>query len=162
MNWNVHHGCLSPTLSVLVWFELNPSIFESLQKKRVEARDVIYMESNRGAVKINKVGNKYINQGMSELVPSVLFVDKVHILDIKGFTFLHRALESSTVPIVIFASNGGHCVIRSLVQLLTPANLLAKINGKDSIEQEPMEETSELFTMPNPRPRSWMTSRTNP
>ncbi|ERE66774.1 ruvB-like 1-like protein [Cricetulus griseus] len=239
--------------------KLDPSIFESLQKERVEAGDVIYIEANSGAVKrqgrcdtyatefdleaeeyvplpkgdvhkkkeiiqdvtlhdldvanarpqggqdilsmmgqlmkpkkteitdklrgeINKVVNKYIDQGVAELVPGVLFVDEVHMLDIECFTYLHRALESSIAPIVIFASNRGNCVIRPFcdtliikiraqteginiseealnhlgeigtkttlrysVQLLTPANLLAKINGKDSIEKEHVEEISELF-----------------
>nr|KAF6472394.1 RuvB like AAA ATPase 1 [Molossus molossus] len=159
---------------------------------------------------INKVVNKYIDQGIAELVPGVLFIDEVHMLDIECFTYLHRALESSIAPIVIFASNRGNCVIRGTeditsphgipldlldrvmiirtmlytpqemkqiikiraqteginiseealnhlgeigtkttlrysVQLLTPANLLAKINGKDSIEKEHVEEISELF-----------------
>uniref|UniRef100_A0A8C8YYT3 RuvB-like helicase n=1 Tax=Prolemur simus TaxID=1328070 RepID=A0A8C8YYT3_PROSS len=159
---------------------------------------------------INKVVNKYIDQGIAELVPGVLFVDEVHMLDIECFTYLHRALESSIAPIVIFASNRGNCVIRGTeditsphgipldlldrvmiirtmlytpqemkqiikiraqteginvseealnhlgdigtkttlrysVQLLTPANLLAKINGKDGIEKEHVEEISELF-----------------
>lgn len=44
---------------------------------------------------INKVVNKYIDQGVAELVPGVLFVDEVHMLDIECFTYLHRALESS-------------------------------------------------------------------
>lgn len=61
---------------------------------------------------INKVVNKYIDQGVAELVPGVLFVDEVHMLDIECFTYLHRALESSIAPIVIFASNRGNCVIR--------------------------------------------------
>ncbi|KAM9133644.1 ruvB-like 1 [Pangshura tecta] len=267
--------------------KLDPSIFESLQKERVEAGDVIYIEANSGAVKrqgrcdtyatefdleaeeyvplpkgdvhkkkeiiqdvtlhdldvanarpqggqdilsmmgqlmkpkkteitdklrgeINKVVNKYIDQGIAELVPGVLFVDEVHMLDIECFTYLHRALESSIAPIVIFASNRGNCNIRGTedivsphgipldlldrvmiirtmlytpqemkqiiklraqieginiseealnhlgeignkttlryaVQLLTPANLLAKINGKDSIEKEHIEEINELF-----------------
>lgn len=56
--------------------------------------------------------NKYIDQGIAELVPGVLFVDEVHMLDIECFTYLHRALESSIAPIVIFASNRGNCVIR--------------------------------------------------
>lgn len=34
---------------------------------------------------------------------------------------------------------------RYSVQLLTPASLLAKINGKDGIEKEHVEEISELF-----------------
>nr|KAF6472390.1 RuvB like AAA ATPase 1 [Molossus molossus] len=63
---------------------------------------------------INKVVNKYIDQGIAELVPGVLFIDEVHMLDIECFTYLHRALESSIAPIVIFASNRGNCVIRSL------------------------------------------------
>ncbi|VTJ85066.1 Hypothetical predicted protein, partial [Marmota monax] len=54
---------------------------------------------------VNKVVNKYIDQGMAERVPSMLFVDEVHMLDIKGFTSMHRALESSIAPIVVFASN---------------------------------------------------------
>ena len=37
----------------------------------------------------------------------------------------------------------GRC--RYAVQLLTPANLLAKINGKDGIEKEHVEKISELF-----------------
>lgn len=34
------------------FFQLDPSIFESLQKERVEAGDVIYIEANSGAVKV--------------------------------------------------------------------------------------------------------------
>lgn len=34
------------------FFKLDPSIFESLQKERVEAGDVIYIEANSGAVKV--------------------------------------------------------------------------------------------------------------
>merc|ERR1719434_261107 len=44
-------------------------------------------------VEINKVVNKYIDQGIAELVPGVLFVDEVHMLDIECFTYLNRALE---------------------------------------------------------------------
>lgn len=61
---------------------------------------------------INKVVNKYIDQGIAELVPGVLFVDEVHMLDIECFTYLHRALESPLAPIVIFATNRGRCQIR--------------------------------------------------
>ena len=117
--------------------------------------------------------NKYIDQGVAELVPGVLFVDEVisyfflvfdgvqrmiisvvplflyvctcdswfvyactrmqrvhvcnvyifdiarfffccqvHMLDIECFTYLHRALESTISPIVIFATNRGNCTIR--------------------------------------------------
>lgn len=56
--------------------------------------------------------NRYIDQGVAELVPGVLFVDEVHMLDIECFTYLHRALESTIAPIVVFASNRGNCLIR--------------------------------------------------
>eukprot|EP00090_Calanus_glacialis_P025024 TRINITY_DN3887_c0_g1_i1.p1 TRINITY_DN3887_c0_g1~~TRINITY_DN3887_c0_g1_i1.p1 ORF type:complete len:456 (-),score=189.22 TRINITY_DN3887_c0_g1_i1:86-1453(-) len=169
--------------------KLDPSIYESLQKERVEVGDVIYIESNSGAVKrqgrsdtfatefdleaeeyvplpkgdvhkrkeviqdvtlhdldcanarpqggqdimsmmgqmmkpkkteitdklrreINKVVNKYIDDGVAELVPGVLFIDEVHMLDIECFTYLHRALESTIAPIVIFATNRGRSLIR--------------------------------------------------
>jgi RuvB-like protein 1 (pontin 52) len=61
---------------------------------------------------INKVVNRYIDNGVAELVPGVLFIDEVHMLDIECFTFLNRALESSLAPIVIFATNRGICTIR--------------------------------------------------
>lgn len=34
--------------------QLDPSIFESLQKERVETGDVIYIEANSGAVKVKE------------------------------------------------------------------------------------------------------------
>ena len=33
--------------------KLDPSIYESLQKEKVETGDVIYIEANSGAVKVN-------------------------------------------------------------------------------------------------------------
>mmetsp|Transcript_37175 Transcript_37175/g.82685 ORF Transcript_37175/g.82685 Transcript_37175/m.82685 type:complete len:459 (+) Transcript_37175:220-1596(+) len=158
---------------------------------------------------INKVVNRYIDQGVAELVPGVLFIDEVHMLDIECFTFLNRALESSLAPIVIFATNRGLCqirgtditsphgipvdlldrlvIIRTLpytpqemvqilairaqvegigideeslaflgeigertslrhsVQLLTPAMMLAKTNGRDEIGKGDLEEIDSLF-----------------
>lgn len=267
--------------------KLDPSIYEALQKEKVEVGDVIYIEANSGAVKrqgrsdafatefdleaeeyvplpkgdvhkkkevvqdvtlhdldaanakpqggqdvlsmmgqllkpkkteitdklrreINKVVDKYIDQGIAELVPGVLFIDEVHMLDIETFTYLHRALESAIAPIVIFATNRGRCLIRGTddiysphgipldlldrlliirtvpygrddmeqilklraqtegleieeealtalsevgtkatlrfaVQLLTPAHLTAKINGRNVITQADVEEISGLF-----------------
>ena len=34
------------------------------------------------------------------------------MLDIECFTYLHRALESTLAPIVIFATNRGSCTVR--------------------------------------------------
>ena len=68
---------------------------------------------------INKVVNRYIDQGVAELVPGVLFIDEVHMLDIECFTYLNRALESTLAPIVIFATNRGVCTVRG-TDVLSP------------------------------------------
>lgn len=169
--------------------KLDPSIYESIQKEKIQVGDVIYIEANSGAVKrvgrsdayatefdleaeeyvplpkgdvhkkkeivqdvtlhdldmanakpqgghdvmsmmshmmkpkateiteklrgeINKVVNRYIDNGVADLVPGVLFIDEVHMLDIECFTYLNRALESTLAPIVVFATNRGVCTIR--------------------------------------------------
>jgi len=267
--------------------KLDPTIYESLQKSKVEVGDVIYIEANSGAVsrqgrsdafatefdleaeeyvplpkgdvhkkkeviqdvtlhdldmanarpqggqdivsmmgtlmkpkktevteklrrEINKVVNKYIDQGVAELVPGVLFVDEVHMLNLECFTYLNRALESTLSPIVVFATNRGYCTIkgtddiqaphgmpmdlldrimiikllpynaedmakilkiradteeipisdealakmstigatttlRYIVQMLTPAWVLARINGKDAVGVDEIDEVNELF-----------------
>lgn len=50
---------------------------------------------------INRVVNKYLDQGVAELVPGVLFIDEVHMLDIECFTYLNRALESTLSPVIL-------------------------------------------------------------
>ena len=177
--------------------KLDPTIYEAMQKERVEVGDVIYIEANSGSVKrqgrsdtfatefdleaeeyvplpkgdvhkkkeviqdvtlhdldvanarpqggqdilsmmgqlmkpkkteitdklrkeINKVVNKYIDDGLAELVPGVLFIDEVHMLDIECFTYLHRALESTIAPIVVFASNRGRAIIRGTGDIASP------------------------------------------
>merc|ERR1711934_1183410 len=266
--------------------KLDPQIYESIQKEKVSVGDVIYIESNSGAVKrvgrsdayateydleaeeyvplpkgdvhkrkevvqdvtlhdldvanakpqggqdimsmvgqlakpkkteiteklrmeINRVVNRYIDQGVAELVPGVLFIDEVHMLDIECFTYLNRALESSLSPIIVFATNRGVCTIRGteivsphgmpvdlldrmvivrtlgysvdeivqvlsiraqtesldmeqeaiellgeigqntslryVVQLMTPASVLAKTNGRDQVTKEDIEEIDQLF-----------------
>ena len=57
------------------------------------------MEKNENDIEINRVVNRYIDQGVAELVPGVLFIDEVHMLDIECFTYLNRSLESSLSPI---------------------------------------------------------------
>jgi len=177
--------------------KLDPSIYDSLQKEKVQVGDVIYIESNSGSVKrvgrsdtfaaeydleaeeyvpipkgfvhkkkevvqdvtlhdldiananprggndvlsmmnqmlratkteitdklraeINKVVNRYIDQGIAELVPGVLFIDEVHMLDIECFSYLNRALESSLAPIVIFATNRGMSIVRGSENIISP------------------------------------------
>ncbi|KAI3382545.1 hypothetical protein SNEBB_006212 [Seison nebaliae] len=82
------------------------AMLNSLVKhKKTEITDKLRKE-------INKVVNKYLDEGVAELVPGVLFIDEVHMLDLECFTYLHRALESTLAPIVMFATNRGICKIR--------------------------------------------------
>merc|ERR1712203_996831 len=76
-----------------------------IKQKKTEITDKLRAE-------INKVVNRYIDQGIAELIPGVLFIDEVHMLDIECFTYLNRALESTLSPIVVFATNRGICTIR--------------------------------------------------
>ena len=82
----------------------------SLVNSMLKQKKTEITEKLRG--EINKVVNKYIDQGVAELVPGVLFIDEVHMLDIECFTFLNKALESTLAPVVIFATNRGTCRIR--------------------------------------------------
>jgi len=173
-----------------------------MKPKKTEITEKLRLE-------INKVVNKYIEQGVAELVPGVLFIDEVHMLDIECFSFLNRALESTLAPIVIFATNRGIAKIRGtetvsphgipvdlldrlviirtlsyalqeimailsiraaiegltvddealallgqigtktslryVVQLLTPSNIIARTNGKTTINKEEVEEAASLF-----------------
>ncbi len=63
-------------------------------------------------LEIDKVVNRYIDQGIAELVPGVLFIDKVHMQDVECFTYLNRALESTLSPNIIFATHRSICTIR--------------------------------------------------
>ncbi|XP_054723423.1 ruvB-like 1 [Uloborus diversus] len=95
-----------------------------IKPKKTEITDKLRKE-------INKVVNKYIDQGVAELVPGVLFIDEVHMLDIECFTYLHRALESTISPIVVFATNRGICPIKGAEDVLSahgiPRDLLDRL-----------------------------------
>merc|ERR1712176_49906 len=51
-------------------------------------------------------------EGKATIVPGVLFIDEVHMLDIECFSWLNRALEEESAPIVIMATNRGITKIR--------------------------------------------------
>lgn len=51
-------------------------------------------------------------EGKAEIVPGVLFIDEVHMLDIECFSFLNRAMESESAPVLIMATNRGIAQIR--------------------------------------------------
>merc|ERR1711906_54192 len=172
------------------------------KSKKTEITDKLRTE-------INRVVNRYIDQGVAELVPGVLFIDEVHMLDIECFTYLNRVIESSLSPIIVFATNRGICTIRGteivsphgmpvdlldrmvivrtlgystdeivqvlsiraqteglsmeqeavellgeigqntslryVVQLMTPASILAKTNGRDEVGREDVEEVDQMF-----------------
>ncbi|KAK5662854.1 hypothetical protein OQA88_6265 [Cercophora sp. LCS_1] len=80
---------------------------------------------------INKVVSKYIDQGVAELVPGVLFIDEAHMLDIECFTYLNKALESPIAPIVVLASNRGMASIRGADDLVAahgmPPDFLSRL-----------------------------------
>jgi DNA helicase TIP49 (TBP-interacting protein) len=79
----------------------------------------IHKSLRNGCLTRPQVVNRYIDQGIAELVPGVLFIDEVHMLDIECFTYLNRALESSLAPIVVFATNRGVCSVRG-TDMLSP------------------------------------------
>ncbi|XP_078179729.1 ruvB-like protein 1 isoform X3 [Carex rostrata] len=175
---------------------------QMMKPRKTEVTDKLRQE-------INKVVNRYIDEGVAELVPGVLFIDEVHMLDIECFSYLNRALESSLAPIVIFATNRGICNVRGTdmtsphgipvdlldrlviirtetygptemiqilairaqveeleideeslaylgeigqraslrhsIQLLSPASIVAKTNGRDKICKADIEEVSSLY-----------------
>ncbi|XVF05121.1 hypothetical protein REPUB_Repub05bG0144500 [Reevesia pubescens] len=78
---------------------------QMMKPKKIEITDKLRQE-------INKVVNQYIDEGLAELVPGVLFIDEVHMLDMECFSCLNHALESSLSPIVVFATNRGICNVR--------------------------------------------------
>ena len=89
--------------------------------------------------------NKYIEQGIAELIPGVLFIDEVHMLDIECFTFLNRALESSLSPIVVFATNRGLCPVRTLLQTCIPCPPFAQHLKTYFLAKAPFEGEAACF-----------------
>ncbi|KAG9508688.1 RuvB-like helicase 1, partial [Fragariocoptes setiger] len=95
-----------------------------LKPKKTEITEKLRQE-------INKVVNKYIDEGIAELVPGVLFIDEVHMLDIECFTYLNRALESKIAPIVVLATNRGKCPVKGNEEMVSshgiPIDLLDRL-----------------------------------
>lgn len=84
-----------------------------LKPKKTEITEKLRQE-------VNKVVAKYIDQGVAELVPGVLFIDEVNMLDIEIFTYLNKALESSIAPVVVLASNRGMTTVRGTEDVVSP------------------------------------------
>merc|ERR1712167_96942 len=119
---------------------------------------------------INRVVNRYIDQGTAELVPGVLFVDEVHMLDIECFTLLDRMLILRTMPysleeiiqimsiraetesldiedqaLAALGEIGVRTSLRYAVQMLAPSKILAETNGRTSIHLSDIAEVDDLF-----------------
>ncbi|KAL7747327.1 RuvB ATP-dependent DNA helicase pontin [Sorochytrium milnesiophthora] len=117
------------------------SMVSQLSKpKKTEITDKLRKE-------INKVVNKYIEQGVAELVPGVLFIDEVHMLDIECFTYLNRALESTLSPIVIFATNRGICTIRGTEDITSPHGIPLDLLDRLMIIRTQPYSQSEISTI---------------
>ncbi|KAI0751977.1 RuvB-like helicase 1 [Irpex lacteus] len=69
---------------------------------------------------VNKVVKGYVDQGVAEVVPGVVFIDEVHMLDIECFTYLNALLETPMAPTVIFATNRGNSLVRGTTDIVAP------------------------------------------
>ncbi|TXG64208.1 hypothetical protein EZV62_011202 [Acer yangbiense] len=134
--------------------------------------DVIYIEANSGAVKrvgrsdafatefdleaeeyvplpkgeVHKkkervqVVNRYIDECVAELVPGVLFIDE--ILAIRAQVEELVVDEDSLACLGEIARDTS---LRHAVQLLSPASVVAKMNDRDNICKEDVEEVKALY-----------------
>ncbi|GFE53384.1 DNA helicase [Babesia ovis] len=80
-------------------------INQYIKPKKTEITEKLRLE-------VNKALTRYIDMGVAEVVPGVLYIDEVHMLDIECFTYLTKILESPLAPIVIFSTNRGVCTVR--------------------------------------------------
>jgi len=69
---------------------------------------------------VNKVVQSYVDQGVAEVVPGVVFIDEVHMLDIECFTYLNALLESPMAPTVILATNRGNTLVLGTSDIVAP------------------------------------------
>ena len=69
---------------------------------------------------VNKVVQGYVEQGVAEVVPRVVFIVEVHMLDIECFTYLNVLLESPKAPTLILATNRGQSLIRGTSDIISP------------------------------------------
>lgn len=98
------------------------SVMGSLVKSgRTEVTDKLRRE-------VDRVVKGYVDQGVAEVVPGVVFIDEVHMLDIECFTYLNALLESAMAPTVILATNRGRSLMRGTEDIVSshgvPVDLL--------------------------------------
>merc|ERR1712226_781379 len=89
-------------------------------------------------------------EGKADIVPGVLFIDEVHMLDIECFSFLNRALESDSSPIVIMATNRGitnigvESTLRYAIHLITVPNLVAMKRKAQEVDVQDIRKVYSL------------------
>ncbi|CAG2058834.1 unnamed protein product [Timema podura] len=167
--------------------KLDPSIYESLQKEKVETGDVIYIEANSGAVKRQGRSDTYATEfdlEAEEYVPlpkgdvhkkkEVIQDVTLHDLDIANarpqggqdillmiIRFIPykrdqmeqilrlraqtEGIQIDESALSLLADFGVRATLRYSAQLLTPASLTAKVNGRVTIAREDVQEVSSLF-----------------
>jgi RuvB-like protein 1 (pontin 52) len=77
------------------------SLLQSLQRPRkTDMTDKLRAE-------INAVVERYVEQGVAEVLPGILFVEEAHMLDLECFGFLQQSLESQYAPVLVLATNRG-------------------------------------------------------
>jgi len=69
---------------------------------------------------VNKVVQSYVDQGVAEVVPGVVFIDEVNMLDVECFTYLNALLESPMAPTVILATNRGNTLLKGTTDIVAP------------------------------------------
>ncbi|KAH8115626.1 DNA helicase [Phellopilus nigrolimitatus] len=69
---------------------------------------------------VDRVVKGYVDQGVAEVVPGVVFIDEVHMLDLECFTYLNALLESPMAPTVVLATNRGRAAVRGADDLRAP------------------------------------------
>jgi RuvB-like protein 1 (pontin 52) len=72
---------------------------------------------------VERVVKGYVDQGVAEVIPGVVFIDEVHMLDIECFTYLNLLLESPMAPTVILATNRGQSLVRGTTDIIGPHGL---------------------------------------
>ncbi|KAK4375971.1 hypothetical protein RND71_006648 [Anisodus tanguticus] len=106
---------------------------QMMKPRKTEVTDKLRQE-------INKVVNCYIDEGAAELVPGVLFIDE--ILAIRAPV---EELEIDEESLAYLGEIGQRASLRHAVQLLSPANIVAKMNGRDKICKADLEEVNSLY-----------------
>lgn len=68
--------------------------------------------SSEVRAKVDETVRGWVEEGRTEILPGVVFIDECSMLDIETFSFLSRGMEQELAPIVIFATNRGITSVR--------------------------------------------------